>query len=221
MSRRKIGQIMAKLNLVSVYTKAKYKPYSTGCNESDTPNILDRQFDREQPLDIVVSDLTYVKVGQTWHYICLILDLWNREVIGWSVGAQRDAKLVRDAFYNIPYRLDRINIFHSDRGKEFDNKLIEEVITGFDMTRSLSAKGCPYDNAVIESTNHLLKAEFIYQYKFQSLKQLQTLLSDYVHWYNYERIHSSIDYRTPISLRLEANKQQLPQPMLINCPKKG
>lgn len=201
-SRRKIGRIMRKLGLVSCYVK--HKPCSNKkahCDEDELPNLLDRQFERKKTLDVVVSDLTYVSVAGRWHYVCLLIDLWNREIIGWSVGKHKNAELVKQAFSRINYPLTAINIFHTDHGNEFKNKLIEDAINTFDIKRSLSAKGTPLDNAVNESTNHILKTEFVYQNKFTSLAELETKLFDYIHWYNNIRIHGSIGYMTPIAYR--------------------
>lgn len=203
-SRRKIGQIMKQHDLVSNYTRKKYKPYTSGCNEAKIPNILNREFNRDTALDVVVSDLTYVRVKDHWCYICLIIDLWNREIVGWSVGERKNAELVQEALYSIPYRLDSINVFHSDRGKEFDNKLIDDVVAGFRVERSLSRKGCPYDNAVIESANKTLKVEFAHQHIFSSLGELRALLAHYIDWYNNVRLHSSLGYHAPASVRARA-----------------
>ena len=224
-SRRKIGQIMDKHGLVSNYIKHCPKQKKVKCNEDDYPNILNREFNRDSSLDVVVSDLTYVRVAGTWNYICLIVDLWNREIVGFAAGKNKTAELVYEAITTIPYNLNRINIFHTDRGNEFKNKLIDDVIKNFKLKRSLSAKGTPLDNAVIESTNHILKTEFIKpQGEFSSLNELKTLLYDYVHWYNYERLHGSLDYVSPIQYR--KRHEQLADANIVytmslkNCMKK-
>ena len=117
-SRRKIGQIMTKLGLTSNYIKHRPKQKKAKCNDDDCPNVLNREFKRDKSLDVVVSDLTYVKIAGTWHYICLIVDLWNREIVGFSAGRNKTAKLVYKAFESITYSLNRINVFHTDRGSE-------------------------------------------------------------------------------------------------------
>jgi putative transposase len=81
-SRRRIGRIMNEQGLVSTYTIAQYKPHKTACNEATTANVLDREFEQTQAKRFVVSDLTYVKVQNRWHYICVLIDLFNREIIG-------------------------------------------------------------------------------------------------------------------------------------------
>jgi transposase InsO family protein len=83
---------MKRLGLVSNYTVAQYKPHKQTCNEAPVQNELQRQFKQEEQLAVVVSDLTYVRVGKRWHYVCLFVDLFNREIIGHSAGANKTAE---------------------------------------------------------------------------------------------------------------------------------
>ncbi|QOS98714.1 transposase family protein [Brevibacterium sp. JNUCC-42] len=117
----------------------------------------DREFTKDEPLEAVVSDLTYVRVANKWHYICLLVDLFNREIIGYSCGTFKDATLVYQAFASVKEDLRQIQLFHTDRGSEFTNRTIDDVICTFKIKRSLSMKGCPYDNAVAEATFKLIK----------------------------------------------------------------
>ncbi|WP_237334445.1 IS3 family transposase [Streptococcus halotolerans] len=204
LSRRRIRRIMKRWNLVSVYQQTTFKSHSKGKNEAPIPNRLARQFNQERPLEAIVTDLTYVRVGKRWAYVCLIIDLYNREIIGLSVGWQKTAELVKQAIQSIPYALTKVNLFHSDRGKEFDNQLIDEVLGAFGITRSLSQAGCPYDNAVAESTYRSFKIEFINQEIFHSLEELTLKTKDYVHWWNHHRIHGSLNYQTPMARRVIA-----------------
>jgi putative transposase len=200
-SRRRIGRIMKEQGLVSAYTVAQYKPHSSKCNESDRKNELNREFDQEEELAVVVSDLTYVRVNQKWHYICVFVDLFNREIIGFSAGPNKNAALVYRAFASIQKDLRKIEYFHTDRGSEFKNKLIDEALETFDITRSLSMKGCPYDNAVAEATFKIIKSEFVKGKHFTSLEELTRELQDYVHWFNHIRIHGTLGYISPIEYK--------------------
>ncbi|WEH07982.1 IS3 family transposase [Alicyclobacillus fastidiosus] len=200
-SRRKIGRIMREVGLVSVYTVAQYKPHVDSCNESKVENELNRQFQQEEHLAVVVSDLTYVRVEGKWQYVCLLVDLFNREIIGHSAGAHKDAQLVHQAIASVQGNLSNVQMFHTDRGSEFKNKLIDEALTVFQIRRSLSLKGCPYDNAVAEATFKIFKTEFVQGRHFDSLKQLKLELDDYVHWYNHIRIHGTLGYSTPIEYK--------------------
>ncbi|MEG0179214.1 MAG: IS3 family transposase, partial [Oscillospiraceae bacterium] len=94
-----------------------------------------------------------------------------------------------------------IKIFHTDRGSEFKNKEIDDIISAFGITRSLSHKGCPYDNAVAEATYNIIKTEFVFGEKFDSLQELSLKYFDYVNWYNTKRIHGSLSYLSPVDFR--------------------
>ena len=91
---------------------------------------------------------------------------------------------------------------NTDRGNDFKNRIIEEALETFDIKRSLSHKGCPYDNAVAEATYKIIKTEFAFNKRFENLRELERELFDYVNWYNNVRIHSSLDYKTPVEYRL-------------------
>ena len=151
--------------------------------------------------------MTHVRVNHRWNYVCLLIDLFNREIIGYSAGPNKDAPLVYKAFSKIQTRLDDITLFHTDRGNEFKNKLINEVLDAFKIKRSLSMKGCPYDNAVAEATFKIFKTEFAYNYTFESLEQLEVMLADYVNWFNNIRIHSTLNYLSPKEYKLNNLKK--------------
>lgn len=203
-SRRRIGRIMRGQGLASAYTIAQYKAHKTACNEEVTANVLNREFDQEKTKRFVVSDLTYVLVQNKWHYICILVDLFNREIIGHSAGESKDAALVCRAFASVQGDLSQIQWFHTDRGSEFKNETMSQLLKAFEIGRSLSMKGCPYDNAVAEATFKLMKTEFIRQMRFRSLQHLELELYDYVNWFNNHRIHGTLGYLTPIQYRLNA-----------------
>ena len=200
-SVRRINRNMRELGFMSVYGKKRYKAGKWKVNESAVPNILDRSFNDKKPYEVIVSDLTYARVKERWHYVCILLDLFNREIAGYSAGSRRDAALVHTAFAKIKTNLSDIHVFHTDRGSEFDNTLIDELLDTFGIARSLSIKACPYDNAVAEATFKLIKSEFINRQMFDSLDHLQFELDDYVRWYNQERPHSTLGYLTPLEYR--------------------
>lgn len=132
----------------------------------------------------------------------MLVDLFNREIIGYSTGKNKDAALVSKAFSRVDVNLNKIQIFHTDRGNEFKNRVLDETLEAFPIRRSLSMKGCPYDNAVAEATFKIIKTEFVKGQEYESLEQLQYELSDYVNWFHNHRIHSSLGYLTPKEYRL-------------------
>ena len=206
-SRRRIGRIMRQEGLVSSYTTAQFRPQKDTCNESKIKNVVDRQFSEQPYRNVVVSDLTYVRVGKSWNYICVLVDLFNREIIGYSAGRNKTADLVKQAFQSVNGTLKDIQIFHTDRGNEFKNQTIDETLKAFEIQRSLSHKGCPYDNAVAEATFKIMKTELIRNQTFHSLYHLEIELADYVNWFNNRRIHSSLGYLTPVKYRINTLKK--------------
>ena len=191
-SRRRIGRIMKQEGLVSNYTVAQFKPHTDKCNEAKIENIVNRQFDKQSHLN---------RVGHHWHYLCVLVVLFNCEMIGYSSGSNKNAELVKKAFIIVKINLSQIKIFHTDRGNEFKNKIIDEILDTFNIDRSLSMKGCPYDNAVAEATYKVIKTEFVNNRLFETEEQLGYEFADYVNWYNNHRIHSSLGYLSPVNYR--------------------
>lgn len=196
-SRRRIGNIMREQGMTSAYARRRFKPHRTRVNEAKLANLLDREFEGYAPHTHLASDLTYVRVGNGWAYVCLLVDLANRGIAGHSVGRTRDAGLVLGAFATLDFPLTDVQVFHTDRGSEFDNTRIDELLDVFGIKRSLSRKGNPYDNAVVESTNRLLKKELVYRNSYATIEQLRRDLNDYVWWFNNQRLHSTLGYRSP------------------------
>src|SRR5690625_4755467 len=187
---------MKEQGLVSKYTVAQFKPVKSKVNESEITNVLNREFSQDWELKVVVSDLTYVRVAQKWHYICFLTDLFNREIIGYSAGPHKTAALVQRAFASVPYNLNQIELFHTDRGSEFKNQLIDDALEVFGIERSLSEKDSPYDNAVAEAMFKTIKTEFIHGTIFPCQQALDLELFDYINWFNYFRILLSVNYFT-------------------------
>ena len=171
-SRRRIVNIMKRRGMTSAYARRTFKPHKTRVNEARLANILDREFDGYEPRTHLAGDLTYVRVGGKWAYACPLIDLANRSIAGHSADTSRTADLVMAAFATLDFPLTEVEVFHTDRGGGFDN-------------------------AVVESTNRLLKKELIYRNHYTSLEQLRSDLNDYVWWSDNQRLHSTLGYRSP------------------------
>jgi transposase InsO family protein len=200
-SLKRIVRVMKSKGLVSAYHTKKFRNTGSKPNEAATPDLIERKFNGRQPLDVLVSDLTYVRVGNRWAYTCLFLDLSAREIVGHGASWHKDAMLVKKTFASMDIKLYDVGIFHTDRGSEFDNMEIDALLDFFGIRRSLSKKSTPWDNAVAEATFKLYKAEFAGRERFNTLEELQLKLSDYVHWFNNVRIHSTLGYMTPVEFK--------------------
>ncbi|WP_242441482.1 IS3 family transposase [Spiroplasma poulsonii] len=201
LSRIKISKIMQRYNLISNYTKLKYKHQSNKNATYKYHNLLNQEFNNYKLYEVVVSDLTQVAINSKWYYVCFLIDLFNREVIGYDVSSHKDAKLVENTFKKLSFSLDNIKIFHTDQGSEFNNNIIYNLLTKNNVAKSYSKPGCPYDNAVSESTYKILKTELIKNRKFKNIEQFKLELFDYVNWYNNVIIHSKLNYLTPIEYK--------------------
>ncbi|MFR2293098.1 MAG: integrase core domain-containing protein [Bifidobacterium breve] len=147
----------------------------------------------------------YVRVGGSWAYVCLPGGLADRQIAGHSVGVRHDADLVLAAFAALCFPLDEIGVFRTDRGGGFTGERIERILDVFGITRSLSRPGSPYDDAVVESTNRLVKKELIYNNVCTNVEQLRSDVNRYVWWYNHQRLHSTLGYLSPVEFTQQGN----------------
>ena len=200
--KEKLSRIMKEEKLISKYVRRrKPKSAENTVNNDEIENKVERKFNDRKPLEVVASDLTYVDVNNKWHYICLLIELSHREIIGFSAGRNKDAELVKAAWLTVRSDIRDICIFHTDRGSEFKNEEIDKILEIGKIERSLSRPGKPVDNAVCESMYDIVKTEFIFEESFKDLEDLQAKLSAWVWWYNNERIHSSLGYKSPVESR--------------------
>ena len=125
------------------------------------------------------------------NYICVLIGLFNREIIGYSAGRNKYAALVAKAFARVNANLATINLFHTDRGNEFKSTF-DETLFIFHIQRSLSMKDCPYYNAAVEASFKIIKMKFVKGQSFVSLEKLQYVLADYVNWLIESMLHCVI-----------------------------
>ena len=196
-SRRRIGNIMREQGMTSAYARRRSEPHRTRADEARLANLPDRGFDGYAPHTRPAGDLTYVRVGGDWAYVCLLAGLADRGIVGHSAGRTRDASLVLGAFATLDFPPADVQVFHTDRGGGFDDTGIDEPLDVFGIKRSLSRKGNPYDNAVVESTNRPLKKELVYRNSYATIEQLRHDPDDCVWWSDNQRLHSTLGYRSP------------------------
>ncbi|WNE84875.1 IS3 family transposase [Bifidobacterium adolescentis] len=196
-SRRRIGNIMREQGMTGAYARGRSEPHGTRADEARLANLPDRGSDGYAPHTHPASDLAYVRVGGDWAYVCLLAGLADRGIVGHSAGRTRDAGLVLGAFATLDFPPADVQVFHTDRGGEFDDTGIDEPLDVFGIKRSLSRKGDPYGNAVVESTDRLLKKELVYRNSYATIEQLRRDPDGYVWWSDDRRLHSTLGYRSP------------------------
>jgi len=164
------------------------------------PNMLGRQFAVAAANRVWVSDISYVATAEGWLYLCVILDLYSRRVVGWSMGNGLGTKLVIAAFMMAVLRRQppRRLVFHSDRGVQYCAKAFRRRTRAWGMQQSMSRKGDCWDNACAESFFKSLKAELIGRQIFATREGARAAIFEYIEvFYNRQRLHSYLDYCTP------------------------
>jgi transposase InsO family protein len=207
-SRLRIRRVMESKGFVSCYTKKKKPNTNKPVTDSlERTNIVAGKFNDRKQHEVLASDTTYIDISKRWHYLCPILDLSRRAIVGFGVSDKRDASLAVNSLYSVDFDLRKSSIFHSDLGSEFNNKDIQMILESFGIQRSFSKKGTPTDNAVLESFIKTVKIEFVNRHKFTSVESFIEGWERYVYWYNNKRRHSSLNYRTPIESKNNIRKK--------------
>lgn len=155
----------------------------------------------EQPDQVWVADITYLKVGSIYRYLAVVMDRCSRRIIGWALGQQRNVVLTLRALnHAVAKRRPKPGlIFHTDRGIEYYANAFRERLAQLQITQSMNRPGKVTDNAFMESFFHSMKADVIHGCTFTEDSQLLSVLRSYIPFYNHRRMHSSLNYVSPAS----------------------
>lgn len=203
-SENTVAKYMQEMGL-DARLKKKFRVLTTDSNHSDP--IAPRLFKLEEetclpkkPGQLLAGDMTYLRLGNSFLYLAVVLDLYNREVLGWSMGRTLETSLVLTALDSAMRKVgpDAEVIFHSDRGSQYASKAYRNFLKNKNITPSMSRRGNCYDNAYVESWFSSLKKEWIYRSQYSTEAELRALVFEYIEiWYNKKRKHSSIGYVSP------------------------
>lgn len=186
---------------IKVKQRKKYK-VTTNSNHKNPvfENILERKFDIDKPNQAYVSDITYIWTQEGWLYLAVVVDLFSRKVVGWSMGPRINSRLVCDALTMAIWQRQPGAglIHHSDRGSQYASKRFRKLLNQYNYVGSMSRKGDCWDNAVVESFFGSLKQERVQWRNYQSRYEAQQDILQYiVMFYNSERLHSYLGYKSP------------------------
>lgn len=200
-SRRRIGRLMDKAGLVCKTIKKFKATTNSKHNLLVSPNLLQRNFEVNQPDRCYVGDITYIWTKEGWLYLATVIDLYSRRVVGWQIDKRMKSDLVNQALLAaIWVRKPRSGlVWHTDRGSQYCSKSHRKIIKQHAIKQSMSRKGNCWDNAVAESFFHTLKTELIYHEKFETRAQAKQAIFEYIEvFYNRKRRHSNNDYLSPV-----------------------
>ena len=173
---------------------------SDGKASKPSPNLLAECPLPKTPDRAWAGDITFIPCGPGWLYLAVVIDLCSRRVIGWSLSTRMHSSLVTDALGQaVQSRNSKDVIFHSDRGSQYSSGSFRAMLASGGLRQSMSARSNPYDNAWTESFIGKLKAELIGQGSFRDIGHARSQLFSYIDgFYNNHRLHSSLDYRSPV-----------------------
>lgn len=162
-------------------------------------NLLKREFSAGHPNQMWISDITYFKVKDYWVYLCIILDLYSRRIIGWRVSLHMSTNLVTSTF-KAAFRergKPRNLTFHSDWGKQYISKTFSALLQENGVKQSFSTTAKPLDNAVAETFFSAFKREEVYRREYTSERHLRRSVEEYIRVYNETRPHQTLNFKTP------------------------
>ena len=210
-SENTVAKYMKELGL-DARLKQNYRVFTT--NSKHNYPIADRVFKTELSEcmpngfgEVLAGDITYLKLGKCDHvYLAVVIDLYNREVVGWSMSRSLKTRLVLNALHMATRSLGNSAkvVFHSDRGVQYASDAFRSLLKNLNVTPSMSRKGNCYDNAYVESFFSSLKKECVYREKPETEEEMRSAVFKYIEtWYNKTRRHSALDYMSPLDYKIK------------------
>ena len=212
-SRPRVARLMQKMGIAS---RIRRKWITTTDSKHDRPvaaNLLDRRFSPCHLGQVWVSDITYIPSEQGWLYLATVMDLADRQILGWSLSKNMSAGQTSVAAFKqacLRRPIGRDLIFHSDRGIQYAcEEFVKLLNPGKRITQSMSRKGNCWDNAPAESFFKTLKAELEIPGKYRDYQQARQAIFEFIEiWYNRKRLHSGLGYRTPAEVEIQLSHKQ-------------
>ena len=200
-SENRVARRMQIMDLKAIQAK-KFK-VTTDSNHSKpvAPDLLEQDFSAAAPNQKWTSDISYVWTDEGWLYLAVVMDLYSRAIVGWSMSRRMTQQLVCDALTMALFRrgFPRGTIIHSDRGSQYCSKRYQRLISNNRLRCSMGRKANCYDNAVTESFFHTLKVELVHRERYTARRLAKTSIFEYIEtYYNRQRKHSAIGNRIPM-----------------------
>lgn len=196
-SKRRVAAIMRELGLHSVRVDAK--KLHKRRQQLKKENLLKREFSASHPNQVWVSDITYFKVKSYWVYLCVIIDVYSRKIVGWRVSKNASTHLVTKTFKSAYQERGKPRglTFHSDRGSQYISKALTALFQEHAVKQSFSASARPLDNAVAEAFFSTFKREEAYRREYTSEQLFRRSVEEYIWFYNEIWPHQTLNYKTP------------------------
>jgi putative transposase len=205
--RHRIARLM-RLHRITGRKAHKRIPTTTQRNPKalPAPNLLNQDFSASRVNTKWVSDITYIETTEGWLYLASVMDLFSRQVVGWAMDDHMETSLVEEALKMALLRRHPPQglLHHSDQGSQYTSEAYQQALAAYHCQVSMSRAGICFDNAVMESFFSTLKTECASQ-PFTTRAQARTAIFEFIEaWYNRQRLHSSLDYLSPVEFELKS-----------------
>lgn len=200
-SKERVERLMQKNDIRAKHKRRVKVTTGSKHNLPIAPNLLDRNFTPDAPNRVWTSDITYLWTDEGWTYLAIVIDLFNREVVGWSLKPRMTADIVTDALTMAWFRRKPTAglIHHSDRGSQYASHAYQAKLKDYGMVCSMSRKGNCWDNAPTESWFGSFKNERVYGERFETRGEMIAMAFEYIEvFYNRKRLHSTLGYKSPM-----------------------
>jgi putative transposase len=199
-NKKRVARLM-RINGIVAKTKRRFKVTTdSGHNKPVAANLVNQQFVAGAANQLWSSDITYIWTKEGWLYLSVVLDVYSRRIVGWSMKRRLTKELVLEAVNQALKHRDPGSdmIFHSDQGSQYASDKFRKLLNDHDIKASMSGRGNCYDNAITETFFHTLKTELVYFENYQTREEARLSIFEYIEvFYNRKRRHSAIGYKNP------------------------
>ena len=206
--RYKVRRLMTRLNLI-VRQRVAYK-VTTKRNHCDAValNLLNQNFNPVAPNQVWAGDITYLKTGEGWMYLAIVMDLYSRRIVGWYISKRMTTDLICKAMImacNLR-KPSRGLVLHSDRGSQYTSKRYQKLLKSYKLRSSMGDVGACWDNAVVERFFGSLKHDWIFKIAQPTREHMKKDVADYMRYYNLERLHTANGDQSPVNYESSLKK---------------
>ena len=202
LNHKTVQRLMQEMNLKSKVRRVKYRSYRGEVGKT-APNILNREFKASRPNQKWATDVTEFKVADRKAYLSPIIDMFNGEIIAYTISDRPDLKMVMDMMHSAKRKIKDTSgvMLHSDQGWHYQHMQYQQTLKKYGITQSMSRKGNCLDNAVMENFFGIMKTELLYLQQFSDMEVFKQELRKYINYYNNDRIKLKLNGKSPVQYR--------------------
>jgi putative transposase len=211
-NEKRVARLMGLLGIAGICGRKKIKTTRRDPSHPLAADLVERDFSADAPDELWLTDITYIATDEGWLYLCSILDVFSRRLLGWSMADHLRTELCTDALDAAAMVRGRHRflgtVLHSDHGCQYTSEDFNQRCAAMGIVQSMGTVGDSYDNSMMESAWSSLKRELVYETRFSTKDEARRAVFEWLIWYNVERLHSSIDYMSPMEFEESWDNQE-------------